>query len=147
MSRADDTKIAEWLGCCAELKGKWWYHAKGVFRDGNYGTLAAAKFNQPVSEKNRHYEDGSIKWEECDGLWYTNVIPRYTTSDADAITLLPILVERGYEPEMWHNALTKMWWVAIFYPTKRTKSCEVAAPTIAAAISSAVLELIEREGK
>lgn len=69
-------------------------------------------------------------------------LPRLTVE-----LLLNVLVEKGYEPEMWHNALTKMWCIQIFFPTKKTKMCELFSSTIHEAITSAVLQVIESEAQ
>lgn len=68
----------------------------------------------------------------------------YTTNDKDAITLLPVLVERGY---YWFlrsfTATTVMMEIRDVHgdPQVRFK----VEPTISAAITSAVLSLIEKE--
>jgi hypothetical protein len=69
--------------------------------------------------------------------------PHYTTSDADAITLLPVLVERGYD---WSLR-------TIGYAPPNTECCiykddieiVILQPTISKAITSAILELMVKE--
>ena len=117
MSRENDKKIAEWLG---------WVQSPVI----------KSAWNKP---------DGQ-------GL-YLDILPNYTTSDSDAIILLPVLVERGYcvaligsvedNSEMTPSENIEMTYqVAIDY-----HKILVHASTISKAITSAVLQLIEKEEK
>lgn len=92
------------------------------------------------------------------GIWQGNVslvgvppwsateedIPDYTTSDADAVSLLSVLVEKGYWYDM--KNLAPNWTEFLIYWDVMDKP--VASGTkqsIAAAITAAVLELIAKE--
>lgn len=77
-------------------------------------------------------------------------VPDYENSDASAITLLPVLVEKGYKPELaWVTFVTPNCWEFIVHsPTCREKDrVRVKAPTISAAITQAILKLIESEAQ
>jgi len=97
-----------------------------------------------------------LGWTDCrkraQGEWggftpdnYGAIIPHFTTSDADAISLLPVLVERGYNVSVSDYYLRS--WVACIEQDDMDNINSPQSPTIAAAISGAVLELIGREGK
>ncbi len=72
-------------------------------------------------------------------------MPNYSTSDADAISLLPVLVARGYHPELFYGTNGK--WTFVIYDKDEIALAIKRATYIVTAISGAVLELIGREGK
>ena len=83
-------------------------------------------------------------WSRGPGETYTiNTLPHYTTSDTDAIALLSVLVERGYWWSMFADRRGYCCYIGIEGCSSEYRAPE--RPTIAAAISSAVLQLIESE--
>ena len=70
--------------------------------------------------------------------------PDYFGSNA-AMDLLGVLVERGYKPELSYHNLN--WWHKFSLPGYKQPEYYAIKPTIPAAICTAILELIEREGK
>jgi hypothetical protein len=80
-------------------------------------------------------------------------IPNYTTNDSAAITLLPVLVEKKYHPELYLSRGDCLWSFRIWQrrPDEPGGTYDVIAfesgGTIAASITSAILSLIAREGK
>ena len=127
MSRQDDNKkIAEWLGLMNESH--------------------CPKCGTPWSEM------GDVDYHVvtlCKGQFIWEKIPNYTTSDSATIQLLPLLVEQGYKPEL---AYTNEWHCQIWGADKRGWITPIIAdgdgkPTIAQAISKAVLALIDRTGE
>jgi len=116
--RDDDKKIAGWLG---------WVNHRGL----------TTGFVMPYS----YWMDGGIRHEQ---------LPFFTTSDSDAITLPPVLVER-------YKAL-QFKWVLESQTQDDCYHCSLAfledklewfesgwQPTISAAITSAILQLIDKE--
>ncbi len=85
------------------------------------------------------------KWVGMSPRHIVMELPSFTTSDADAISLLPVLVERGYNVSVSDYYLRS--WVACIEQDDMDNINSPQSPTIAAAISGAVLELIGREGK
>jgi hypothetical protein len=87
------------------------------------------------------------------GVQNTFELPDYETSDAVAVTLLNVLVERGYCPLVGLNGTTKLWQCSIsrFYMHHKIELTELIIDseegysTIPAAITSAILQLIEGE--
>ena len=85
-------------------------------------------------------------WSRWPGETYTiNTLPHYTTSDTDAISLFPVLADREYTFDLsWTGSKVYDWTFGIYKNDKEVVwICK--QPTIAAAISSAVLQLIESE--
>jgi len=77
----------------------------------------------------------------------TSVNGRFRDRDTDAIALLPALVERGYHMQLCSVEYpdgTKMWRCNP-YLLSDIDMC--FGPTIAEAITSCVIQLIEKEGK
>lgn len=79
-----------------------------------------------------------------------DMMPDYEHSDSDAVTLLPILVERGYYPALCYHESGdyKGNWVMDFGTDEYQEGISeivCAEPTIAAAITSAIIQLIDRE--
>ena len=70
--------------------------------------------------------------------------PDYFGSNA-AMDLLGVLVERGYKPELSYHNLN--WWHKFSLPGSKQPEYYAIKPTIPAAICTAILELIEREGR
>ena len=70
--------------------------------------------------------------------------PDYFGSNA-AMDLLGVLVERGYKPELSYHNLN--WWHKFSLPGYKQPEYYAIKPTIPAAICTAILELIEREGR
>lgn len=70
-------------------------------------------------------------------------LPYYSTSDSDAITLLPALVKRGYNWKLKHMDGEVQCWLTI--PHMIAPVFYAIKPTIATAITAAVIELIEKE--
>ncbi len=64
----------------------------------------------------------------------------YTTSDQDAVLLLPVLVENGYQPALV-CLIDNSWCCTIL--KNRGYVLDKIAPTIAAAICNAILSLPE----
>lgn len=115
MSRETDKKIAEWLG---------------------YKSVKHC----PCGE-----DCDSV--ETPDGIEYLRY---YSEDDADAVSLLPVLVERGHTFELIggvedNQYLSKEENRDMTYSFNIRDYDYYNAPTIAAAISSAVCELIEKE--
>lgn len=114
--REDDQRIVEWLG---------WKRTT----DSAYG----------------------ICWLKGKNLLTDQDIPHYTTSNAAAISLLPVLVEKEYYPllelkydDRWHLEL----WERVEVSPGHFESGLVSSgadKTIAAAITTAVLQLIKSE--
>jgi hypothetical protein len=75
-----------------------------------------------------------------------NCIKHYTTSGSDAIALLPVLVNKGYGCHL-NGSLAGDFVTFDFFIRHAPKQCieSVCQPTVAAAITSAVLALIEKE--
>ena len=75
-------------------------------------------------------------------------LPNYTDSDADAITLLPMLVERGYIWSMYggRSPENKCIKIKLYVKPDWELCCDGYGSTISVAITAAVLQLIEREG-
>jgi hypothetical protein len=67
-------------------------------------------------------------------------VPNFTESDTSAITLLPILVERGYSWKLKHMDKEVQCWITI--PHMTAPIFYAIKPTIAGAITAAVLQLI-----
>lgn len=106
--------------------------------------------------------DSAIK-PDVDGWWHDpkhpnptvrRPTPKFTTDDAAAISLLPVLVERGYQVKLdnWYadfHAPECEWRFKIEKYEGAVKSdkwfAESNKATISEAITSAVLILIERE--
>lgn len=82
------------------------------------------------------------KWEDCSEkkLVYLD----YYRSNA-AMDLLGVLVERGYKPELSYHNLN--WWHKFSLPGYKQPEYYAIKPTIPAAICTAIMELIEREGR
>ena len=81
-------------------------------------------------------------FEEERGWYRSGALPNYCQSDADAISLLPVLVKKGYLPRLvYYQGLG--WQCEI--STEYTFLIQGRSNTIASAISSAVLQLIESE--
>lgn len=80
----------------------------------------------------------------CKGLILWSQIPDFYNSNADAIKLLPELVERGYSPTLDWSGFYDEW---LFYlnQTNYLDRHDGKAKTISAAICSAIIDLIERE--
>ena len=70
-------------------------------------------------------------------------VPNYTLSDADAITLLPVLVERTHASRLY--CLPSGEYDFSVWPKGGDVIQIEGKPTIASTISSGVLELIRRE--
>ena len=70
--------------------------------------------------------------------------PDYYHTNA-AMDLLGVLVERGYKPELSYHNLN--WWHKFSLPGYKQPEYYAIKPTIPAAICTAIIELIEREGK
>ena len=62
-----------------------------------------------------------------------------------AMDLLGVLVERGYKPELSYHNLN--WWHKFSLPGYKQPEYYAIKPTIPAAICTAIMELIEREGR
>jgi hypothetical protein len=69
--------------------------------------------------------------------------PHYATSDADAITLLPELVRRGYGPYLMPYNMNQGWLLNIFDGEQDFRG--PYRPTISAAIVDAILQLPEAQ--
>ena len=69
--------------------------------------------------------------------------PDYYHANA-AMDLLGVLVERGYKPELSYHNLN--WWHKFSLPGYKQPEYYAIKPTIPAAICTAIIELIEREG-
>lgn len=113
MSREQDKKIAEWLG--------WKFsHEKSA------GQLYGPWYwtNPPQQHGNRV------------------ILPKFTEYDANAITLLPVLVDRGYLPKL--AAVHGGCWQVEIYKAFDLIVINNGA-SIAAAITAAVLLLLEKE--
>lgn len=117
MAREIDAKIAEWLG----LK---------VLKLRDYAFLQE-RYNYEV-----------VAGRTVDNMPNTYPVPNYTTRDSDAILLLPVLVERGYvNSELsYHNM---HWWFKIQKIGYNSPVYYAMKPTIAEAISEALVKLIE----
>lgn len=79
-----------------------------------------------------------------------HVVPDYENSDAAAVTLLPVLAEKGYWFDMHMATRNTQVQVNIHHyycEDARLDKCAAIAmkPSISAAISSAILQLIESE--
>jgi hypothetical protein len=92
----------------------------------------------------------SVNYVKHEKEYYCNicggyVCKSYTTSDGYTVTLLSVLVERGHHPEMYHTTDSEGFssWYFQVDPGERYHVSE----SISAAISSAVLALIDREAK
>jgi len=111
----DNQKIAEWLG--------WKTNSYGYFNPPDLHPMMNALHN---------YE-----------------VPNYKTSNADAISLLPVLVERGWNVCLRNVDIPERtkWEFGAYKEDSEYLEIESLQlkPTIAQAISSAVLELIEKE--
>jgi len=71
--------------------------------------------------------------------------PHFTTSDSDAITLLPVLVERGYAVNLSGSEMVVECAIAWLHGDKVYEVSAFDRPTISAAITSAILQLIDSE--
>jgi len=97
-------------------------------------------------------DDAKIaKWRGMEQTHYKgsgevrSTVPNYSDNDADAISLLPVLVARGYHPELFYGTNGK--WTFVIYDKDEIALAVKRATYIVTAISGAVLELIGREGK
>jgi len=119
-NREQDERIAEWLG---------W------------------TFKHSQSYGDYYFTNGTLDVEYCSH----RLLPNFTTSDAEAISLLPTLAGRGFEPALMyrcekHPIVKQGWMCSIFnYNTAEVVAAISAQPTIASAITSAVLKLIKCE--
>lgn len=68
--------------------------------------------------------------------------PDFVSCDSDAITILPVLVEKGYFVHMDHQG--NHWWFATRDSNPEVlRLFESTAPTIAQAITKTLIQLIE----
>lgn len=138
--REDDKRIAEWLGvfdkfqCCVdgeEDADDTCVLDKGLnYRDCTYG--------QELHNNNKPKT-------ECTYWVNTNKVALdYTTSDADAISLLPVLVERGYGVSLIGQEGVYVFDIVrpLISPIQLWSG---EGASIAAAITTATLQLIESE--
>lgn len=96
-------------------------------------------------QPSRHYSEDPY-WRQPDGKAGKGCLPHYDTNDSDAIALLPLLQQRGYWWDMHLTDQTKQVQVNIMKYEKGHLGAAVAIamkPTIAMAISEAVVALIE----
>ena len=117
MSREEDRKLCEWAG---------W-------------TTNAQADADPVW----------IRFKDTTGR-FGLTLPYYTTKDEDVIQLLPVLVERGLSPILEYEDDINLWSCAIFKRGEWNRAFVIAdcsESTICKAITSAILQLIEKEGK
>lgn len=116
-----DKLIAEWLGCIVE-------------------PLSIARYGYCWMATPENITDAKVDGADP----FVTLLPHYTTSDADAISLLPVLVERGWlvnlsnTPDGWRCMIHKGEYGEreVFTSIKST---------IAAAITTAIIQLIESE--
>lgn len=115
MDRSNDRKIADWLG--------WRFsHEKSP------GQLYGPWYwiNPPQEHGNRV------------------ILPYFEDSDADAISLFPVLLARGYVSALFvAHTVPDQWQCDIAKSTNYDAVARGIQPTIAQAISAAVLQLIE----
>ena len=83
-------------------------------------------------------------WGACEMHSNGGVATGYYHTNA-AMDLLGVLVERGYKPELSYHNLN--WWHKFSLPGYKQPEYYAIKPTIPAAICTAIIELIEREGK
>ena len=98
----------------------------------------------PEKKSSMHDPYWSAPYGKAKGL------PAFSTSDADAIQLLPVLVEKGYAIVML--GMKKGYALCIGFEHEQEMMDTLIEdttphPSIASAIVSAISELIEREGK
>ena len=86
--------------------------------------------------------DSVFLHEEERGLYRDGALKKYSTSDAAAVSLLPELVKRGYDVDLFNDG---PYWLCIAAPPG-PKGANVEyqqGSTIAAAITAAVCQLIK----
>lgn len=91
-----------------------------------------------------------LGWTYANGHWYAdrndqrkrrNLLPNWSTDDSIAITLLPVLVERGYCPELYYTVDSEGF--AAWYFSEMPGQPYFIGQTIAAAIVASVSVLAE----
>lgn len=75
---------------------------------------------------------------------YQSGLPDYENSDAAAMTLLPVLVEKGYHPQVAWSNFHSMWEVH-YHHTNFMDDCHGRDKSLSKAITTAILQLIESE--